>query len=57
MLAATMPRLKAQKRMESDDLSKLHPDDLFELVLLATDSEPLANAYRVQAIKANWKPR
>lgn len=53
-----MPRLKAAKRLESDDLSGMHHDDLFELVLLATGNESLANAYRVSAIKAaTWKQR
>lgn len=51
-LEANLPRLKAQRRMETEDLSKLHHDDLYDLVMLATGSEALANAYRVSAIKA-----
>jgi hypothetical protein len=52
-----MGRLKAQQRLESDDLSGLHHDDLFDLVMEATGSEALANSYRVSAIKSKWKAR
>lgn len=50
-----MPRLKARRRMQAEDLSKLHPDEAYELVLDATGSEQLANMYRVNALKATWK--
>ncbi len=55
MLAANMPRLKAQKRLDEGDLSTMHPDDLYDLVMTATGNENLANDYRANAIKATWK--
>lgn len=59
MLAASMPRLKAMKQLEEVDAGrlKLHPDSLFDLVMEATGSEKLANAYRVAAVKSTWKQR
>jgi hypothetical protein len=38
------------------DGSVLHPDTLYERILLATGSESLASAYRTSAIKSKWKP-
>ena len=40
VLEANMARLKAQKRLESDDLSTMHAvDDLYDLAMEATGSE------------------
>lgn len=59
MLEAQMPRLKALKTLEEVDAGRLtlHPDELYDVVMEATGSEKLANAYRVQAVRSKWKPR
>ena len=51
-----MPRLKAQQLLDDVDAGRvtLHHDTLYDVVLQATGSERLANAYRVGAIKAKW---
>lgn len=52
-----MPRLKALKVLERVDAGelKLHPDALFETVIEAGLGEKVANAYRVNAVKATWR--
>ena len=59
LLEINMPRLKAEKKLEQVDAGTLtlHHDDLYDVVMLATGNEELANAYRVQAIKSTWKQR
>ena len=55
-----MPRLKALKKLEEVDGGlhpNIHPDTLYDLVMEATGSEQLANAYRVSRIKSDWKSR
>lgn len=62
VLDANMDRIKAVRwfeeiRKDPEKGNSLHPDTLFDLVMEATGSERLANAYRVAAIRAKWKPR
>src|SRR5438132_1699688 len=40
------------------NIADMHCDAVYDLVMLATGSESLANSYRVSAIKRQtWKPR
>lgn len=54
-----MPRLRAEKTLDEYRGGKIElgPDALYDVVMEATGDVELANAYRVQAIKRQWKPR
>lgn len=61
ILEANAARIQAQKTVDEIevgkvDFTKIQYDALYELVLLASGSEELANSYRVASIKSQtWK--
>ncbi len=59
VLAANMPRIKAEAKLQEADEGKvtLHADELYDLCIEAGKGKAAANSYRVAAIRANWKPR
>lgn len=58
MLEANIPRVKAQRMLDEYEMGKIspHPDVLYDAVMLITENETLANAYRVGRIKADQIP-
>lgn len=59
MLEANIPRIRAQRTLEDYDNGKIEwisPDRLYDLAMVATGDEALANSYRVNRIRADTKP-